>query len=282
MPQIVLGTAQLGLKYGVSNRTGKPSVDESVKIIKTAWENGVHFFDTAQDYGSSEEVLGEAFVRLKLTKQVKVISKTTERQPDIIKSLKRLKIDSLYGFLLHNEKQLDLWDEYLPIFKESKRQRLIRYAGISIYSSDYAKRALLNSGVDIVGLPFNVFDQRALTEKWFDLAKKNGKQIFVRSVYLQGLLLMNLDKLPPKMGFAATALRNYQDFCLQLNMTQQEVALAFVLQYAGNSKIIIGAETSRQVKDNTRKITKLSKLKLPKDILSLSQTDRRIINPQLW
>ena len=55
---LVLGTAQLGMDYGVANRRGKPEPKEAVEIVQTAWENGIRFFDTAQAYGESERVLG--------------------------------------------------------------------------------------------------------------------------------------------------------------------------------------------------------------------------------
>ena len=48
MNKLVVGTAQLGLKYGKTNITGKPSNDDSSEIIKYAVKNNVKMFDTAR------------------------------------------------------------------------------------------------------------------------------------------------------------------------------------------------------------------------------------------
>jgi aryl-alcohol dehydrogenase-like predicted oxidoreductase len=58
LSKLCLGTAQLGLDYGVNNLTGKPRFEESRAIIQTALESGITAFDTAPAYGDSEEILG--------------------------------------------------------------------------------------------------------------------------------------------------------------------------------------------------------------------------------
>ena len=45
---LVLGTAQLGMDYGIGNKHGKPRLKEVIQIIKTTWRNGVKIIDTAQ------------------------------------------------------------------------------------------------------------------------------------------------------------------------------------------------------------------------------------------
>jgi aryl-alcohol dehydrogenase-like predicted oxidoreductase len=54
-----LGLGCMGLSYGYGPATEK---DQAIKLIRTAYENGVTFFDTAEAYGPNlnEELLGEA------------------------------------------------------------------------------------------------------------------------------------------------------------------------------------------------------------------------------
>jgi len=54
-----LGLGCMGLSYGYGPATEK---DEAIKLIRTAFESGVTFFDTAEAYGPylNEEVVGEA------------------------------------------------------------------------------------------------------------------------------------------------------------------------------------------------------------------------------
>ena len=57
--QFVLGAAQLGMNYGVANKTGQPNEEESFAILDKAAKNGVTMIDTAQAYGNSERVIGQ-------------------------------------------------------------------------------------------------------------------------------------------------------------------------------------------------------------------------------
>jgi aryl-alcohol dehydrogenase-like predicted oxidoreductase len=58
--KIGLGTVQFGLDYGISNRSGKTTPDEVIRILETAKQNGIRVIDTAALYGESERVLGHA------------------------------------------------------------------------------------------------------------------------------------------------------------------------------------------------------------------------------
>ena len=67
----ILGTAQFGLDYGISNTTGKLNSHHIENILNTAIRLGVNYLDTANVYGDAEEKLGKFS---ELTKQFKLIS----------------------------------------------------------------------------------------------------------------------------------------------------------------------------------------------------------------
>ncbi len=73
--RFVLGTAQIGMQYGIANTTGKPDLINAETIIKEAWNGGIQEFDTAQAYGESEKVLGNIFDNLNIKHSAKVITK---------------------------------------------------------------------------------------------------------------------------------------------------------------------------------------------------------------
>ena len=54
MDRLVLGTAQLGLKYGINNKK-RILEDDVFQILREELNNGIHFFDTAFTYGNSEK-----------------------------------------------------------------------------------------------------------------------------------------------------------------------------------------------------------------------------------
>ena len=112
MNKIILGSAQFGSDYGISNSTGKVDESEVIKILKKAHENDIFFIDTAINYGDSEYVLGNVN---KLTfEYITKIPKIPYRIKNIkdwildriIESKEKLKCKSFYGILLHFPDQL--------------------------------------------------------------------------------------------------------------------------------------------------------------------------------
>src|SRR4030066_1355820 len=73
--RFVLGTAQLGMDYGIANVCGQPSEKLACEIVKTALEYGVNCFDTAQAYGNSEVVLERALRYCGAEPDIKIVSK---------------------------------------------------------------------------------------------------------------------------------------------------------------------------------------------------------------
>ncbi|MBW1723736.1 MAG: aldo/keto reductase [Deltaproteobacteria bacterium] len=134
---LVLGTAQLGLDYGVANRTGRPRPEEALEIVRRAWEGGIRYFDTAQAYGESETVLGRCFREMMGPARISSVIK------EIDASLDRLGVEELWGFMLHRESSLDMGEEALSeMIRELKKEPRFRYFGVSVYSPEYALRAL--------------------------------------------------------------------------------------------------------------------------------------------
>lgn len=290
---LVLGTVQLGMDYGVANRRGKPDLKEAVDIIRTAWENGIHFFDTAQAYGSSERVLGHCFRELGLsqdqglkinTKLNPSVHNTDENAiiESVSRSLEALGVERLWGLMLHGE---SLLNEPIDVYREAavklKAKGRIDHFGISLYSAEKALSAFAIEEMEAVQLPFNVFDQRALEHNLFEYAAANRKHLFVRSVYLQGLLLMDLNQLPPMLEFSRGALESFHSFAERQRTAPKLLSLGFVSQKARNARIIIGAESAEQVRENVSSYHVAAGMDLP-DMSSLSSKDLRLIDPSNW
>ena len=56
--KLVLGSAQFGMDYGISNELGKVNEKEVRKILSLASLNGIYEVDTAINYGTSQSILG--------------------------------------------------------------------------------------------------------------------------------------------------------------------------------------------------------------------------------
>ena len=89
--KLILGTAQLGLKYGIANINGKPDFKKSLNLLEFAWTNGINTFDTAPTYGNSEKILGK-FISTKNKNEKKIFVIITKLQSIRLKKKIRLKI----------------------------------------------------------------------------------------------------------------------------------------------------------------------------------------------
>lgn len=291
--QLVLGCAQLGLHYGIANKEGQPSLETARNIISQAWEHGVREFDTAQAYGTSETVLGEVLHDLGLSNQARIISKLNpsldcqnqaDLQRSVEESLHNLRIRRLSGLLLHNERGLDFWERGLSdTFKQLIEKGYVERAGVSVYHPDQALRTLEISGIDIIQVPTNCFDRRFIDAGIFQLAHQKKKEVYVRSILLQGLLTFEPDKLPTHMTFCRPALENFSRLGQELGMTRVEMAFDFLKLEATNSHIIFGAETPSQVTENMS-IWKKAPLPLLAEQIRkwIPMPDETMLNPNLW
>lgn len=277
-PSFVLGTAQFGMPYGVANTVGKPNLEEILSIVQCAVQNDILFFDTAQDYGDCEDILAQCFHQLKITEKVNIISKINSPCIASIKALiKKMGLKSLYGLLWRGA------NPDIHFFEKLKAEGLVHSFGVSVYREEEVERGLENEAVEIIQLPFNIFDQRAITKRWFEKAEKRGKTIIVRSVYLQGLLLMKPAQLPSHLYFAKPYLEKYAGFCLEKGVGLREVAMNFVLKYAHDSPIIFGVEKMEQLVENLSLFRKIvSKPSVERTDFSAAGFPERLINPSLW
>ena len=287
--KLSLGTVQFGLDYGVANKMGKPTQSDVNKIINFVCENGINCFDTAQAYGNSEEVLGNALSNIA---DSLVVSKLSSKLfVDNIKgnveiSLKNLKLDSIFGLLLHDSELLYKWnDKYKKKVSELIEDKLIKHFGVSIYSSKDFNLAVENDDISIIQIPFNMFDLRAINENWFEKAKEKGKLIFIRSVFLQGLLLMNKDNLPEKLFNAKKYLGEVEKLSMKFKMDKSELVLSFVDSVAKDSVLLFGCDNLTQAKvnlENYKKLKTLSRNQIDEIIKIFKDISEDIYLPTRW
>jgi aryl-alcohol dehydrogenase-like predicted oxidoreductase len=258
--RFILGTAQLGMDYGIANVQRQPSEESACKIIGAALEYGVNCFDTAQAYGNSEVVLGKALKRCGAEPNVKIVSKLSpDLQPtdseiveqSIETSRRNLGVDQLWCLMLHRADWLDSWHKGLgQTLCRSKQEGDVRYLGVSVYTPDDARRALENADIQVIQVPCNLWDQRMLREGIFDLAKKKKKLLFVRSIYLQGLLLLSPEDVAKKLPVAKGASQKWYELAAQFGMLPKQLSISFGLSL--NVPLVIGVESIQQLNENAQ------------------------------
>ncbi len=262
---ITLGTVQLGLEYGIANKTGKPSLENAFKILDAAMKGGITSFDTSAEYGSSEEVLGSYFrshpgkdpficTKFKLDTLKDHDSSQVEKTIYYFaeRSMKRLGINRIPVYLLHNPNDLFRFGSIVPdALKRLSDEGYIDTAGASIYTVQEAEKMLENDIYKAVQLPMNLFDvsfyKKGLLKKMHD----KGVDIFVRSVFLQGLFFLHPDTLPEELVPYRELLVKLNRFSEENSIGIKELAFTFVRDTEGIKSIVAGAETPEQITQTT-------------------------------
>jgi len=288
--RLVLGTAGLGMNYGISNQTGKPRFEEAYDILKSAYDQGIRCFDTAQAYGESEEILGKVFEQLGLRSKVKIYTKLASRidlenaqlvRRSVEESLYKLKVERLEGLLLHDENGLLFWNKGLKeVLKDLVDQGIVNSLGVSFYTPSKAYEALDMEGIDFIQVPANILDHRFEDAGVFKKAQRCNKEVFVRSIFLQGLLLMSLDQVPQRLRGILPYLDQIEGLASDMKLTRREFVLEYAAQRWPGAYILFGAENKSQVKENLQAFSRKSKVNFEKELFK--NVPENILNPVLW
>lgn len=260
LARFALGTAQLGMNYGVANQSGRPSDEQARALVQSAVGQGLSWFDTAAAYGDSEAVLGRAFNTLGVQDQVNVISKGSILSAEgdsltsrVNRSLQRLSVPRLHTWLLHDENELSAWDEHTRREAQSLRdnQRVGSF-GASVYQPEKAIVAVEKYALTAVQFPASPLDRRFLRNRISNRLANTGAQLYIRSVYLQGLCLMEPTQVPSHISRGREAVQTLADFCQRRGLERDQFCLHYVLQRTADTgaRLVIGVERLEQLTRN--------------------------------
>lgn len=292
--RLVLGSAQLGMVYGVANKTGKPDPLTAELIVKKAWESGIREFDTAQAYGESERLLGDIFNKLSIIEKVKVTTKILARVnhksyravlKSLLESKNNLEGATIHCLLLHSEDLLNDFDNGVAqVLYRLKTEGVVKNTGVSVYSPQKALYALFLKEIDCVQIPSNLLDRRFEKFGIFEQAQKLGKKIYVRSVFLQGLLLLSPHLVPNSLRLASPLIQRVEQIAQKLGYSRQELCLGYVKLAYPHANIIFGSESVSQLEENLSAWNRAYHSELA-DIIKeefSNELDESIINPSTW
>ena len=281
--KLMLGTVQFGLAYGVANTGGQVSYEEVLRILKTAHEHGVRTLDTAISYGDSELVLGKALDELGLKRDFAIITKVRHLPPELKEeevepfvraslqeSKERLGVERLYGVLFHNESGA----RYLPLLAKLKAEGLVEHYGVSL---DSLAAADATYDCDFLQVPGNILDTR------FDAVKTTAK-IFMRSAFLQGLLLMEPEDIPARLRRFLPEIQTFEPIRRRLGLSRFEFHLRYNLSRPRIDQVLFGVLDNAQLEGN---IQAAEAGPLPPDIMAEIEAMRRpfpetLVRPSSW
>lgn len=286
--ELGLGTVQWGMRYGIANSGYRTTALDVSEILNLARHYGIRILDTAAQYGNAESVLGceELDEFLVVTKtprfnQSMISSSDSEHLVASFRtSLERLSCKQIFGLLIHNADDLLSPGAELLVrsMKELKDQGLIKKIGVSVYDGKQLDAVLRLFYPDIVQLPLSVLDQRLLISGHVSRLKEAGIQIHARSVFLQGLLLMPIEKIPPFFSPIQKDLLRWRQAVDEQCMSPSQASLSFVRDCPGVDVVLVGVETVRQFESCVADF----RIENSFDAAGFSLNDSRYLNPVNW
>jgi len=283
--KLALGTVQFGLDYGINNSAGKPSQEKAFAILDRAYQLGIDELDTADAYGNSTEVL-TAYLAKNKKHKFKIMSKFVgdnkiTYQEAFENSCKRLGLSFLDGYYFHRFQDFKSFSDFDYVHKLKSTGRLNRLA-VSLYSIEELEIAVNSKEVDLIQLPFNIFDR---SEKKIDLlkmAKAKNKLVYVRSAFLQGLFFKDVETLPLKLMPLKAALLELHQLVKSHHVNMEDLCLKFAVDQDYIDKVIIGVDSVAQLENNVNALKNHIPEDLARDVLKIKVNYPELLNPVNW
>ncbi|MDC3164360.1 aldo/keto reductase, partial [Prochlorococcus sp. AH-716-F13] len=286
--------AQFGMNYGITNIKGKIKQQEVKRILEIATKNDINFIDTAQSYGNSEKVIG---MSLPENNSYNIISKLKKLPNNIDKedlyefldnslqntliNLNKKNIDAL---LLHNSSDLygENGDLLLSWINKKIEEKIIKRFGVSIYDYSEVENIPLKK-IQIIQLPISLFDQRFIFNGTLEYLQNNDISIHARSIFLQGLILTDTEKLPSFLS--NSFIENHQKFtnyCFNNKIKKLELAISFIKSIDYLESILIGIENEYQLKQIINVWGKCNQIRDNLNFKSWNMKNIYDIDPRKW
>jgi aryl-alcohol dehydrogenase-like predicted oxidoreductase len=285
--KLAIGTAQFGMTYGIANQLGQVTAADASAIIDLARSFGIDTIDTAVDYGASETTLGNVGVKdSRIITKIPSLGESTVNadlviRQHVLQSLNNLQIPKLDGLLLHRPDELltpmgpALWRALNAV----KDEGLVQKVGYSIYSPSQLDTIYRLYPADIVQAPYNIIDRRICSSGWLDTLNADGVEVHVRSVFLQGLLLMDSHTRPKKFSEWSTLWASWERWLQQNGCSRLEATIMFALSNKNISRVVVGVDSVHQLNEIIEATKRNFDLTWPPE---LSSGCERLINPANW
>jgi len=242
---LVLGCAQWGQGYGVTNSRGRLDDADLAAIIAVAHANDVRDIDTAPGYGDAQQRLRP------WAREFSISTKVKGAEPDSVasslrESMAALDLPAVAGCLIHDWATLD--DDQATaaagVLEQARADGLVGRVGVSAYDeADLERARRLFTRLDAVQVPLSPVDRRLDESPVVRQLAASGTVFEARSVFLQGLLLTP-STTPQGRHPVIVA---FHEHCREMGRTPVEVCLGHARAVPWVSRIVVGVTSGLEL-----------------------------------
>ena len=259
--EIILGTVQFGLQYGINNHSGRINETEVFELLDKAYNEGIRKLDTAEAYGNAEDIIGKYHrqVKHRFGINTKFANRQKEELLSVVKTtLAKMSIEKIQTYFFHSYADYITTPGFTNALADLKnKDQLIESIGLSVYTNEEFETAIFDPLIDVIQLPFNLLDNFTRRGNLLRKAKMAKKQIQVRSVFLQGLFFKDISSLPVYLLPLKPYLERLHTFVDELEVSMETLCLQYVNSQPEIDEIIIGVD------DKAHLLRNLQSLKYP-------------------
>jgi spore coat polysaccharide biosynthesis protein SpsF len=300
---LTLGTAQLGMPYGIANTFGRPDDAEAASLLELAVDAGITSIDTARAYGDAEERIGRLLPaghrnRLEIVTKLDVLAHLSDKdgrqsvrsavEASVLRSARALRTGRIDVVLLHRWQHRHAWNAAAwGALLDLRREGVIGRLGASVANPTEAIEALGDADVTHLQCPVNLLDARWRTSA-FAAAVSARQDVVVhgRSVLLQGLLTMPAPDWIDVPGVDPTRLcRILDDLVARLGRADRtDLCIAYVRSLPWVTSVVLGMDSSEQLLRNLAAVQRrpLSFDERAHVDSAIPDLPESLLNPALW
>lgn len=273
--KFILGTAQFGNPYGISNNSKKKLSNTKTNKILNKSKSYIFQLDTAEDYKINNFIKKKFKNFLVNTKvEAKFLNKPLREIKSYFSQIKKnYKINILFVRGLENQFKNNT---ILRNINYLKKRKIINKVGISVYTYENIRKLFHKFEYDVIQIPINIFDNRA--DSYENFFVKNKIEVHARSVFLQGLIFIKEKKLTNKFKKFEQILNKLHSLLKKKNLNIYDVALSHVFLKKYIEKVIIGVH-------NLSQLNKILGFKCKNNvniIKRFNNTNNSFIDPRNW
>jgi aryl-alcohol dehydrogenase-like predicted oxidoreductase len=251
LSKLGLGSGQFGLDQ--ASVRGRPPAAEVRDILEIAARSRLGVLDVTGRSNQAEAAIGDVMPRPNPF-QVCISTVRADRGADLVEAearaaLRRMGVDQAECIFVPSASELfgphglALWDR----LKALKDEGLTRKIGISVFASDNPLGLARRFRPDVVQAPASLLDQRLIVDGTLAAIAGLGMEVHLRSIFLNGLILLPPDRAPNHLKAAAARILKARRMIAEGRSDPLQAALGFALSRPEASTVLVGVASGAEL-----------------------------------